>query len=167
MGKERNLKTRCKRRSTEGMALVETALVLPMLVLLMLNVVNFGMYIYAWVTVDNAARALLEYRVYTGVVLGFPSAPSVAQIQNVVTSEVSSLPNSGTVDWTICSNANGTVNYEGPGATFTCDPDPVQPTQYTLYSAKVWYTFAPLISGPLTPLTSGPISRQLSMRSMQ
>jgi TadE-like protein len=140
--------------------------VLPMLVLLMLNVVNFGMYMYAWVTVDNAVRALLEYRVYTGIVLGFPPSPSVTQMQNVVTAEVSSLPNSGTVTWVVCSNANGTTACEGPGATFTPPVDPVASTQYTLYSAKVWYTFEPLFSR-ITPLTGGVIFRQVNMRSMQ
>jgi hypothetical protein len=147
--------------------MLEAALTLPMLTLLMLNVVNFGMYLYAWVTVNNAARALMEYRVYTGVVLGYPATPSVTQMQNLVTGEVSSLPNRSSVTWTICGNANGTTKYEGPGPTFTCDSDPVRPTGYTLYASRVWYTFEPLFPGLTPAFSSTPIYRQVNMRSME
>src|SRR5260370_40711787 len=108
-------------RSTEGVALLEATVALPLLVALMLNVANFGMYIYAWVTVNNAARALVEYRVYNGVVLGFPRAPSVTQMQNLVTTEVSSLPSSVGVTWVVCINSNGASTCQGPGPAFTPD----------------------------------------------
>lgn len=158
--------------STEGVALLEAAVALPLLVVLMLNVANFGMYIYAWVTVNNAARALLEYRVYNGVVIGYPSSPSVTQMQNLVTAEVSSLPNSASVTWEVCSNLNGSITCQGPGTAFTPDTDP-QATHYTLHSAKVWYTFNTLFAPVTLPLgytvsgLPGSVSRQVSMRSMQ
>src|SRR5581483_4249263 len=165
---------RCKRGSTEGVALLEAALVMPFLVVLMLNVANFGMYIQAWVTVNNAARALLQYRVYAGVVLGYPPAPSVAQMQDLVSAEISSLPNKPSVTWAICRNTNGTASCEGPATAFATDPDPVQPTYYGVYSAKVWYTFQPLFPALTLPLgytvagfSPAPISRQATMRSMQ
>jgi len=145
---------------------------MPFLVVLMLNVANFGMYIYAWVTVNNAARALLEYRVYTGVVLGYPPSPSVTQMGNLVTDEVSSLPNKGSVTWVVCRNANGATSCQGPGTTFTPDTDP-SAAHYALYSAKVWYTFQTLFPPVTLPLgysaygLSGSVSRQVSMRGMQ
>jgi TadE-like protein len=163
---------RYRKASTEGVALLEAAVVLPFLVVLMLNVANFGMYIYAWVTVNNAARALLEYRVYTGVVLGYPPSPSVTQMGNLVTQEVSSLPNKGSVTWVVCSNANGTTACQGPGTAFTPLTDP-QPTHYALYSAKVGYTFQSVFSPVTLPLgytvagIPGSITQQVSMRSMQ
>ena len=153
------------RRSTSGAALLEATLVLPMLVLLMLNLINFGMYIYAWVTLNNAARAVVEYCVYTGVVLGFPPSPSTSQMQNVLNDEVQSLPNHNSVTWVVCSNANGTSTCQGPGAVFTPPTDPLNPTGYAVYSARVWYTFQPVFS--ITPLTAGSIFRQVDMRSMQ
>jgi hypothetical protein len=167
------LKIRRRGGPTEGVALLEAALVLPFLVVLMLNVANFGMYIYAWVTVGNAARALLEYRVYNGIVIGYPSAPSVTQMQNLVNAEVSALPNSSSVTWAVCRNANGTITCQGPGTAFTPDTDPQQRTQYALYSAKVWYTFNTLFAPVTLPLgysvsgLPGSVSRQVSMRSMQ
>jgi hypothetical protein len=169
--------TKCPIRggSTEGIAVLEAALVLPLLVVLMLNVANFGMYIYAWVTVNNAARTLVQYRVYTGVVLGYPPAPSTTQLQNVITAEVSSLPNKGSVTWVVCGPAksSGALDCQGTGTPFAPDPDPANPTQYQLYSARVSYTFQALfrpITLPLGYSTSGPpgsVSRQVSMRSMQ
>jgi hypothetical protein len=160
------LKTRFGRRSRAGAALLEATLIVPALVVMMLNVINLGKYTYAWITLDNAARALLEYRVYTGVVLGFPSSPSVAQMQTVVNGEVASLPNHGSVSWAICRNANGvSLGCEGPGAVYTPPADPVAPSQYTLFSARVSYTFQPVFS--ITPFTAGSMFRQVNMRSMQ
>ncbi len=166
------MRKRGRGRSSGGAALLEAAVVMPFLVVLMLNVANFGMYIYAWVTVNNAARALLQYRVYTGIVLGYPAIPSVTQIQSVVDTEVSSLPNRASVTWVICSNTNGDVACEGPGTSFLPEADP-QPRQYTLYSAKVWYTFNTLFPPLTLPLgyratdLSGSFFRQVSMRSME
>ena len=169
------MKIRDRGGSTEGVALLEAAIVLPLLVVLMLNVANFGMYIYAWVTVDNAARALLQYRVYTGVVLGYPSSPSVTQMQNMVTAEVSSLPNKASVTWVVCApkKSDGTLDCQGPGTAF----DPGAEAQYAVYSAKVWYTFKTLFPPVTLPLgykvwdLTDPGSRlvwqQVSMRSMQ
>lgn len=157
---------RRRKRRTRGAALVEATLVLPMLVLLMMNTLNFGMYIYAWVTVNNTARALLLYRVYSGVVVGFPPIPSVTQMQSVVTTETSTLPNHGSITWGICDNANGTITTEGPAAPASCLADPTAPTQYTSYTAQVTYTFLPLAAG-LTPRLGGTITRQVSMRSME
>ena len=45
-----------RRQSCSGQALIEFSLVLPLLLLLIVNVVNFGGLLYAWVTVSNAAR---------------------------------------------------------------------------------------------------------------
>jgi hypothetical protein len=44
-------------RSEQGQALIEYALLLPLLFLLIVNTVNFGGFLFAWITVSNAARA--------------------------------------------------------------------------------------------------------------
>src|SRR3954467_15265929 len=104
-------------RSTQGSALIEAGIALPFVVVLMLNVANFGMYMYAWVTVNNAARALLQYRVYSGVVLGFPSPPTAAKMQELVTAEVASLPNKASIVWVACApkKSDGTLDCAGTG----------------------------------------------------
>ncbi|MGH9648694.1 MAG: PilZ domain-containing protein, partial [Bryobacteraceae bacterium] len=42
--------------TTEGQALIEFALVLPMAFLLIVNAVNFGAFLFAWISVANGAR---------------------------------------------------------------------------------------------------------------
>lgn len=46
----------------DGQALVEFALVLPLMFLLLVNAVNFGAFLFAWITVANSARAGAQYR---------------------------------------------------------------------------------------------------------
>jgi hypothetical protein len=165
----------CRRDSTEGAALLEAAVILPFLVVLMLNVANLGIYVYAWTSVNNAARALLQYRVYCGVVLGYPPSPSSAQMQNLVTAEISSLPNRATFNWVVCGpqKPNGSTDCQGPGTPFVPDADPGDSAKYVLYSAKVWYTYSTLFSPVTLPLgysasgVPGSLTRQVSMRSMQ
>lgn len=45
-----------KRTSQSGQSLVETALILPVLLLLLLGVWDFGRAIYGYITISNAAR---------------------------------------------------------------------------------------------------------------
>ena len=64
------------KRSAGGQALVESALVLPLLFLLVINVVNFGGMLYAWITVSNAARTGADYMV-RGELSAFPDTGEV------------------------------------------------------------------------------------------
>src|SRR5689334_16870203 len=52
-----------RRHTSRGQALIELALILPLLLLLIVNVVNFGGLLYAWITVSNAARAGAQYSI--------------------------------------------------------------------------------------------------------
>jgi len=160
-------------RRSEGQALLEAALLLPFLLLLILNTANLGLYIYAYITVDGAARSAVQYAVYNGVVVNFADKPTFAQIQSLVNNDVSSLPHyaaSTNPTLKVCSNANGTVTCSGSGTgTAPADPDP---THYVSYSADVSYTYTPITSVfsfsslGLVPLAST-IHRQAVMRSMQ
>jgi hypothetical protein len=173
--------------SRSGIALIETALTLPLLLLLFLNLINFGFYIYGWITVNNAARAAAEYQVYNGVAVGFPGVPAFSQIcSGVWQSDVSSLystgASTGSCGWTnvtlqICSNRNGATScsWSGSGAppSLSMPSDP-EPTLHVLYMADVVYHYSPIIPvGTLpvvnVPLTLGPsiIERQVVMRGMQ
>src|SRR5260370_10762417 len=73
--------------ANRGQALIEYILLLPMVFLLIVNVVNFGGFFFAWITVANAARAGADY-----AVLGEPSAGSLsqataAQINSLITTD--------------------------------------------------------------------------------
>ena len=162
--------------ASNGTALIECAFVIPILLLLMRNCVNFGAFIYSWITVDNAARSALEYQVYSGVAVGFPSAPSFTQVQAVFNTDVSSLPHySAGVNPTlkICSKFNtGAAVCNGTGsASIPSDPEP---TVFTIYSADVAYTYTPIFAAFNYPslgisLTIPPtvLHRQVVMRSLQ
>jgi TadE-like protein len=153
-----------------GVALVETALTLPLLLLLLLSTVNFGLYIYGWVTVNNAARAAVEYAIYNGVAVDFPVKATFSQIQVLVNNDVSSLPG-------YSAGTNPTLEVCNPvcsAGPYSPPPDPEPNHRFAIYSADVAYTYRPLFSGFNIPrlgiyLTLPPtvIHRQVVMRSMQ
>ena len=122
--------TETRLKSRKGAALIETALLLPILLLLILNMVNLGIYIFAWITVNNAARAAAEYSAYNGAAVNLPAQPTFAQIQGLTNNEVSSLPNyaaNTNPTLRVCSNTNGTLTCSG-SCSGTCstpaDPEP-------------------------------------------
>jgi hypothetical protein len=77
---------------TGGQALIEFALILPLLFLLILNLVNFSTYIYACITVANATRAGAQYMVMGGAWANSPQPPNAALVESVVRLDASSLP---------------------------------------------------------------------------
>ena len=169
---------------SQGVAMVEAALVLPVLLLLILNVVNFGIYIFAYITVDNAARAAAEYSAYNGVAVQFPGQPTFAAIQSMTNADVSSLPNyAGSTNPTlrICSKFNtsaavcsGSCTAAGCVAAASLAADLAEPTLYTIWYADVAYTYTPFISAFSIPalgisltLPATTIHQQTAMRSTQ
>jgi Flp pilus assembly protein TadG len=151
-------------------------MVLPLLLLLMLNAMNFSTYIYAWITVSNAARDAAEYQVYNGIPINAPGGPpSYSQVQSVVTADLSTLTNNSS-QWTleICSSSppNGSTSCSGTG-TYTPPADP-EPGTYRLYSVDLAYQYSPIFSAFAVPLLGvnltippATIHQQAVMRWMQ
>ncbi|HWB33615.1 MAG TPA: TadE/TadG family type IV pilus assembly protein [Acidobacteriaceae bacterium] len=131
---------------TKGQALIEYILVLPMLFLLVLNVVNFGGFFYAWITVADAARAGANYAVLGGAAAGRPGTPTLAQVTSLITAEVSSLPNNSSTVVTACQRTGATTIKFGGGScsgiTLSADPE----TGYSSIKVQVQYTYRPYIS---------------------
>jgi Flp pilus assembly protein TadG len=131
------------RADAKGQSLVEFILVLPVVFLLIVNVVNFGAFFYAWITVSNAARAGADYAILGGLSAGSPPTPTPTQVANIITQDVLSLPNRGSVTVNICQNINGTVlTLAGSCATFGTDPEPAS---FQAITVDVTYTYQPLI----------------------
>ena len=156
--------------STRGQALVETALLLPVLLVLMLNIMNFSLFIYGWITVNDAARAAAEYQIYNGNAVGSAtSVPSYALVQAVVTNDTSSLPGSPIICVEVQSKLNGTVTLASGSpacsAASAAQADP-EPAAYTSWSVDVSYTFVPVFS-VLSLMSTQTIHQQVAMRSMQ
>ena len=79
-------------RKRNGQALVEFALVLPLLFLLIINVVNFGAFFFAAVGVANAARAGADYLMLGPASAANSSLPTLSQVSTVVQDDLASLP---------------------------------------------------------------------------
>jgi Flp pilus assembly protein TadG len=107
-----------KLRTDDGAAMIEFALVLPILLLLVFGIIEFGFALYNKEVITNASREGARY----GIIIGDPR-PTTTQIQNVVTTYLSKMPLVGwnaskaTVGVTGAQGASGsdltvTVNYQ-------------------------------------------------------
>jgi Flp pilus assembly protein TadG len=148
-----------------------------MVFLLLVNVVNFGGFFYAFITVANAARAGADFAILGGatVASGHIAQPGSSTITSLITTEIASLPNNPSLSVNICkNNQNATppvTTLAGTCSSIASDPEP---TNYVLTSIDVTYTYVPFI-----PLFSFPnlhinatlpattIHRRAVMRSMQ
>ena len=151
---------------------MEFALILPMVFLLIVNAVNFGAFLFAWITVANGARAGAQYMVQGRATVGTPTPATAAQITTLITSDISSLLNRASLAVRVCKNNNGVQACSGPGA-YTPPADP-EPAKYVLVSVDVTYTYQPLLPlwdfpalGIHATLPATTIHRQASMRMLQ
>jgi Flp pilus assembly protein TadG len=126
-----------------GQALIEYILVLPIVFLLIVNAVNFGGFFYAWITVTNAARAGADYAVLGGASVGAPGSPTGAQVLAMITADIASLPNSGSLVVNVCQTNNGTTRtLTGTCSSIAADPEV---TNFVLTSVDVKYTYQPFV----------------------
>jgi Flp pilus assembly protein TadG len=170
------------RETQRGQSLIEFALILPLVFLLIVNTVNFGSFLYAGITVANAARAGAEYAIFGGAMATSPGTPTNAQVAAVVTSDIASLPNRNSLQVRVCKSNNGVVTCvcqvgacTGMGTT-PADPENTggATALYVLATVDATYTYQPLIPlwsfpglsirATLPPTT---IHRKAVMRMMQ
>jgi Flp pilus assembly protein TadG len=128
---------------TSGQALVEFALVIPLLFLLLVNAVNFGGFLFAWITVANAARTGAQYFTGAGAAAGAPAAPTAAQVSTLVTTDISSLLNRSSLIVRACTNNNNVVSCSGAGSSLP--PADPEPSAYVSATVDVSYTYQPFI----------------------
>ncbi|RDU94554.1 TadE/TadG family type IV pilus assembly protein [Trinickia dinghuensis] len=129
-----------KRRKQKGAALVEFAIVLPLLLLVVFGIIEFSLAIYDKAVITNASREAAR----AGIVLASPK-PTTAQIQQVATNYCSSYLVSLGSSANTCPAAN--VSVSGAQGTFG---SPVTVT--------VSYTFAPIGLGKLIAPLTGPLT---------
>jgi Flp pilus assembly protein TadG len=150
----------------EGQALVEFALIVPLVFFLAVNAVNFGGFLFAWITVASAARSGVQYMTMSSASPGAPAAATPALIGALVTNDVFSLLNKSSIVVLTCTNNTASA---GCGTL----PDPEAPA-YTLATVDVTYTYKPLIPlfsfpklGIGATLPPGTIHRKAVMRMLQ
>jgi Flp pilus assembly protein TadG len=161
-----------EKRSRRGQALVELALMVPLIFLLIVNAVNFGGFMFAWITVANAARAGADYWTVSTAAIGTPAATTAAQVTTLVTNDISSLLSRSTLVVRVCKNNNSVVTCSGSGSgTPPADPEPLT---YISASVDVTYTYTPPIAlwhfsglGITATLPPTTIHRQAVMRMLQ
>lgn len=135
-------------KNATGQSLVEFILILPLVFLLIVNVVNFGAFFYAWITVSNAARAGADYAILGGASAGtLPTTTGTPSlITQLITNDILSLPNRASLVVNVCENdvgATPAVNaLVGTCSGIPADPEP---TSYVLLTVDVTYTYRPLI----------------------
>ena len=157
------------RRDSSGQALIETALFMPFLMLLLLNVVNFGFFFIVALNLAASPRSGVEYSILgfqTPASLSLPQAPTGATITSSTISYLSqqdltgaiSAPTGATIQ--VCSSTVGMtttgiskcVSCTGTtcGAASTGSPapaaDPESP-RFVLNRVDVDYVFSPPIPG--------------------
>ncbi len=164
-----------EKRPSHGQSLVETVLLMPLMLLILLNVINFGYFFVVAVNLAAAPRSGVEYSILGFATPGSFSLPAAGPPST--TSTVSYLtqqdltgainaPTGATVQ--VCSstiglNNSGTVNQTtqcqkwGSAAAISSQPDPESPN-FILDRVDVTYTFTPLIPGTPFGLALLPIS---------
>jgi Flp pilus assembly protein TadG len=132
-------------RQDRGQALIEFILVLPMIFLLIVNLVNFGAFFYAWIAVADAARSGADFAVEGDASAGAPPTPGGTDIVSVIRADMASLPNGSTATINVCQTRNGTLLT--PVLAGTCTGIPADPeSNYVLTSVQVIYTYRPFIA---------------------
>jgi TadE-like protein len=179
--------------SQAGQSLIETALILPFLLLLAFDAINLGYFFYSAVNLASAPREGVEWSIQGS------STPSLTSLANAGpstdTTTVSfltyedmrgALPSSANARVQVCTAALGLTNaglpnqtascaqFGGGSGTWTPSSDPESPN-FILQRVDVAYTVVPLIPQfklpiaggiPLTVLPNMTFHRQVSMRAM-
>ena len=169
-------------RDSRGQSLIETALMLPLLLTLILNAVNFGYFVWITLNLTSAARNATQYATAGSSTPRNASLPIVGDfstantVSALIAQDAQRLPNfatNGTVD--VCTV--GGSSYKP--CTIT-DTDPEAANGFALNRVDVSYTFTPPIDAPpftlgvlSTPVctlkggkTSCTLSRHVEMRAM-
>lgn len=181
------------RHSEVGQSLLETALMLPVLLLLTFNAVNFGYFFFVAVNLAAAPRSGVQY-----AILGpstpqtpdypLPGPPGTSTSISFVTYEDMRgvLTGSSSAVVQVCNSKQGKMGtgsstttactkYPSGSPSYTPAPDPEAPL-FSLARVDVVYTLTPIIPSFVLPTPAGPISlallpsltmhRQVSMREM-
>ena len=162
-------------RVQSGQSIVETVLMMPVLLLLLLNAVNFGYFFFTITNLAAAPRMSVEYSIMGGATPAAIELPVTGPATNALSSsfltyeDMRGALNAPTANASVqvCSPSAGMVNpgtttakaacntYAGAGVTFTFPAAQVDPElnagstapAFVLHQVDVAYKFTPLIPG--------------------
>lgn len=155
--------------SSSGQSMVETALVLPLLLVIALNAINFGYFFVIAVNLTAAPRSGAEYSIQgfsTPSAISLPSAGPSTSVTSVsyltyrdMTGALYAPATNGSIrvcSQTVGLNSDGTVMCASYGSPATypavvADPERIggagTPPAFALHVVDVVYRFSPLIPG--------------------
>jgi Flp pilus assembly protein TadG len=166
-------------RTRKGQALIEFSLMLPLLFLLIVNVINFGGMLYAWICVSNAARTGAQYFITGDVTVGAPAQPTRAAVQTLVENDLHPLPRSASAQVCVSASNSVTVSCDTGSAPAGTPPAADTPegspaVTFPVGAVDVTYTYQPFIPlwdfphlGIHATLPTTVIHRQATMRILQ
>lgn len=131
-------RTHRRRNRTRGQALVEFALVLPLFLLILAGVLDFGLLLYSRMTVINAAREGAR------VAITVP-APTTATIQSSANGAAQGVAQG-------ISLAVSTACVPRPSKT--CAWNSAQSDSVSVVVTHTYHTFFPLLFGATVPISS-------------
>jgi Flp pilus assembly protein TadG len=125
-------------------------LLLPVLFLLIINVVNFGGMLFAWICVSNGARTGVQYYTTGSVTLGAPAIPGVAAVRTLVLNDLQHLPNTASTQVCVSRSDSVTVTCNSGSAPAGAPPsvDTGEGSPAIVYDrgqVDVTYTYQPFI----------------------
>lgn len=151
-----------------GQALVELAFIIPFLLLVIANVVNFGGMFYAAITVANAARNASQNFIYGSATIRNTRTPTASQVWTLVEQDTYTLHNRDTVAIRVCLEnrddpADPACTEQGPAAgtlTFTNPPIDTRDEGFAYLNGwvDVGYTYTPFIPLFTIPVLGVPLS---------
>jgi Flp pilus assembly protein TadG len=172
----------CKRSvSSSGQSLLETALLLPLILLVVFNAINFGYYFVVALNLATAPRSGVQYAAQGGLSIGNVGLPAPGPSTDKLTgsattavrvcTQVNGLTNAGLTTQT----ANCTLYGNAPSPALTGPASDPESPNFVLQRVDVQYTVTPLIQGMTLkvgginlPLVTPNLTfhRQVSMRSI-
>jgi TadE-like protein len=160
------LRKHSRAKASRGQSLVETALMIPLLLILILNAVNFGYFLLVTLNLTSATRNGIEYAIQgssTPANAALPdsktSTASIAtNVRFLIAQELGAF-NQGNLNVTVCSlslgnNGSGNSICDPSGTSADADPEPAM--GFVLNRIDVSYSFQPII--PETPFTLAVLS---------
>jgi Flp pilus assembly protein TadG len=153
------MKKRIPARSQAGMALVEFALAVPVLMLLLVGLVETGRYAYDCILIGSAARAGVQYGAQN-----LTTALQDSQMQAAAKNEAQNIAGVVVQSGHLCQCSNGTTSTSSDCSQTTC---PLSGYHRVVY---VWVTatgsFTPIFNYPGLPAGLS-VTREALMRVSQ
>jgi hypothetical protein len=159
-------------------SLIETALVIPLFLLIVFNAVNFGYFFFVAINLASAPREGVTYSIQGSATPATPSIPGPTLVRDLTYADMVGLESSSSAALQVCTMTQGLAapgrsncTTYGSGSFPTPDADP-EPGAFALHRVDVTYTVTPLIPTGLrlfgVNLTPGALTfhRQVSMRAM-